>query len=47
MAAPLAPIPEPFCLLDAVRCWDEIVDSLEQGYGKLRTRIHLIYTIGK
>ena len=32
---------------DAVRCWDEIVDSLEQGYGKLRTRIHLIYTIGK
>ena len=32
---------------DAVRCWDEIVDSLEQSRGKLRTRMHLIYTIGK
>lgn len=32
---------------EAVRYWDEIVDSLEQSRGRLRTRMHLIYTIGK
>ena len=32
MAAPLAPIPEPFCLLDAVRCWDKERIDAERSF---------------